>query len=238
MTGRDEFSPAWSPNGKLIAYRRNPPRGDESEHHGRGRERRQAAQPDQQPRRRRLVSGLSSDGRSIAFFSMRAGGRDIWVMRQDGSRKRRLTRDGSLNEYPTWSPNGRTIVFQSTRDGEFELYAMASDGRRQRNLTRHPSEDKWAAWSPDGKWIAFMSMRDGSEDVFVMRPDGTRVRNVTRTPRLQESHPSWSPDAELTYSRHGDSGPIELWSIRVGVGDARRLDTAAEPVFAYDWAPT
>ena len=113
----------------------------------------------------------SPDGRSIAFFSMRAGGRDIWVMRQT-ARERRLTRDGSLNEYPTWSPNGRTIVFQSTRDGEFELYAMASDGRRQRNLTRHPSEDKWAAWSPDGKWIAFMSMRDGSEDVFViLRPE-------------------------------------------------------------------
>ena len=31
VAGRDEFSPAWSPNGKLIAYRRNPPRGNESD---------------------------------------------------------------------------------------------------------------------------------------------------------------------------------------------------------------
>ena len=238
VAGRDEFSPAWSPNGKLIAYRRNPPRGDESDimvvAASGGRPRNLTNSPgvaDWSP-------AWSPDGRSIAFFSMRAGGRDIWVMRQDGGQKRRLTRDGSLNEYPTWSPKGRTIAFQSTRDGEFEIYAMASDGRRQRNLTRHPSEDKWAAWSPDGNWIAFVSTRAGSEDVFLMRPDGTRVRNVTRTPRLQESHPSWSPSGELTFSRHGDSGPIELWSIRMGVGDARRLDTAAEPSRRRRPAPT
>ena len=78
----------------------------------------------------------SPDGRSIAFFSMRAGGRDIWVMRPDGSDRRRLTSDGSLNEYPSWSPNGRSIVFQSTRQGKFDIYAMWSDGRRQRNLSR------------------------------------------------------------------------------------------------------
>ena len=70
----------------------------------------------------------SPDGRSIAFFSMRAGGRDIWVMRPDGSNRRRLTSDGSLNEYPSWSPNGRSIVFQSTRQGEFDIYAMWSGG--------------------------------------------------------------------------------------------------------------
>ena len=82
------------------------------------------------------VADWSPDGRSIAFFSMRAGGRDIWVMTPDGSDRRRLTSDGSLNEYPSWSPNGRSIVFQSTRQGEFDIYAMWSDGRRQRNLSR------------------------------------------------------------------------------------------------------
>ena len=58
-------------------------------------------------------------------------------MKSDGTGKRRLTRDGSLNEYPTWSPDGRTIAYQSARQGEFEIYAMTSDGRRQRNLSRH-----------------------------------------------------------------------------------------------------
>lgn len=235
--GRDDFGPAWSPNGRLIAYRANPPRGDESEimvvASGGGTPSNLTKSPgvaDWSP-------AWSPDGRTIAFFSMRAGGRDLWLMKPDGMGKRQLTKDGTLNEYPTWSPDGRTIAYQSARRGEFEIYSVTSDGRRQRNLSRHPARDQWADWSPDGAWIAFMSTRDGSDDVFVMRPDGSGVRNLTRTPRLQESHPAWRPNGELTFSRHGESGPIELWRIGVDGRGARRLSTTVEPVFVFDWAP-
>jgi Tol biopolymer transport system component len=83
-----------------------------------------------------------------------------------------------------------------------------------------------------------MSDRDGSEDVFVMRADGSRVRNVTETPTLDESHPTWMPDGRLSFTRHGETGPIELWSVGVDGSGARRLSTTAEPVFVYDWAAT
>jgi TolB protein len=236
VDGRDDFAPAWSPNGKEIAYRLNPPRSDESDIMV-------VAARGGAPRNLTRSPGVadwspawSPDGRSIAFFSTRGGGRDLWVMRRDGTGKRRLTRDGSLNEYPSWSPDGRTIAFQSARDGEFEIYAMTSQGGRQRNLTRHPARDQWAAWSPDGRWIAFMSRRDGSDDVFVMRPDGSGVANLTRTPNLEESHPTWAPNGELTFTRHGETGPVELWSTTATGSNARRIDTRLEPVFVYDWS--
>ena len=82
-----------------------------------------------------------------------------------------------------------------------------------------------------------MSRRDGSDDVFVIRPDGTGARNVTRTPALEETHPAWSPTGELTFIRHGETGPISLWAVQPDGGKARRLRTVAEPVFAFDWAP-
>ena len=81
-----------------------------------------------------------------------------------------------------------------------------------------------------------MSRRDGSDDVFVMRADGTGVRNVTRTTDREESHPAWTPTGELTFSRHGASGPIELWSVKLDGSGQLRLETSAEPVFVYDWA--
>ena len=81
-----------------------------------------------------------------------------------------------------------------------------------------------------------MSDRDGSEDIFVVRPDGTDVRNLTAGSDLQESHPAWLPNGTLTFSRHGESGPITLWTVSLDGGDETRIDTSAEPVFVYDWA--
>jgi Tol biopolymer transport system component len=80
-----------------------------------------------------------------------------------------------------------------------------------------------------------MSDREGGEDVFVVRPDGTDVRNLTATPDLLESHPAWLPDGTLTFSRHGESGPISLWAVTLDGLSETRIHTGSQPVFAYSW---
>jgi Tol biopolymer transport system component len=234
---RDEFSPSWSPGGRLIAYRVNPPRGDEGDiwvMRADGTHKRNLTRS---PLTADWSPSWSPDGELIAYFSMAGGGSDVWLMRADGTKKRNVTRNGLLNEYPTWSPTGRSFAFNSHRDGQFEIYRAGVDGSGQRNLTRNTAQDQWPAWSPDGGLIAFMSDRDGSEDVFVMRPDGSGVRNLTRT-ALEESHPAWLPGGRLSFTRHGETGPIELWALDVARGEAQRLATEAEPIFVFDWRPT
>ena len=157
-------------------------------------------------------------------------------MDADGRNRRNVTRDGSLNEYPTWSPDGRRLAFNSHRDGQFEIYVAGVDGSRPRNLTRNPGKDQWPAWSPDGSSIAFMSERAGSDDVFVMRADGSAVRNLTHTRALDESHPVWMPDGRLSFLRHAETGPIDVIAVDLKTGSSRRLPTTAQPVFTFDWA--
>jgi Tol biopolymer transport system component len=229
----DEHSPSWSPDGRRLAYRVNPPRSDSGDiwvMRADGSRKRNLTRT---PRVAEWSPAWSPDGSLVAYFS--DVGQDVWVMRPDGSGRRDVTRRPGLDEYPSWSPDGRRLTFNSHRDGQFEVYVTRLDGSRQRNLTRNAAHDKWPAWSPDGRWIAFASDRDGSDDVFVMRPDGSGVRNLTRTPDFDESHPAWLPDGRLTFTGHGQTGPIEVWAVRVG-DEAESLGVPVEPVFVFDWA--
>jgi Tol biopolymer transport system component len=231
---RDEFSPSWSPDGRRVAYRVNPPRDDTGDIWVMRSDGTRKANLTRTPNAAEWSPAWSPDGRLIAYFSSVDGG-DVWVVRPDGRGRRNVTREGTLNEYPSWSPDGRQLAFNSHRDGQFEIYRARLDGSRQANLTRHPAKDQWPAWSPDGSWIAFMSEREGNPDVFVMRVDGSSPRNVTRTPGLEESHPVWLPDGRLSFTRHGTTGPIELWATRLDGVAAVRLEVGVEPVFVYDW---
>jgi Tol biopolymer transport system component len=64
---------------------------------------------------------------------------DIFAMRADGSARRRLTDDPSIDANAAWSPDGREIVFRSDRspDGT-ELWKMNADGSGEVELTFDP----------------------------------------------------------------------------------------------------
>ncbi|HKC52457.1 MAG TPA: hypothetical protein VKF60_16825, partial [Myxococcota bacterium] len=43
--------------------------------------------------------------------------KEIWLMNADGSSKRRLTNNGSINLFPSWSPDAKTLVYTSFKGG-------------------------------------------------------------------------------------------------------------------------
>jgi Tol biopolymer transport system component len=93
----DYDSPAWSPDGRRIAF----------EHGGDiyvlnpdgGGQRRLTRNPSYND-----SPTWSPDGRRIAFSSTRSGNGDVYVMNADGSGQRRLTRNPREDNDPAWSP--------------------------------------------------------------------------------------------------------------------------------------
>jgi serine/threonine protein kinase/Tol biopolymer transport system component len=55
----------------------------------------------------------SPDGKEIAFYSTRAGTRDIWVMQADGTGLVRVTDLPSSEYHPRWSPDGKRLTYYS-----------------------------------------------------------------------------------------------------------------------------
>src|SRR5512141_2365965 len=135
----------------------------------------------------------SPDGTRIAFSSELDGNFEIYVMNADGSNLVRLTNDPRVDWQPTWSPDGTRIAFAAYRDGNGEIYVMNADGSNPVRLTNDPAEDQQPAWSPDGTRIAFRTFRDGNDEIYVMHGDGSNPINVTNDP-TGDREPTWSPD--------------------------------------------
>lgn len=182
--------PAWSPDGKKIAFH-----GDldgnfdiwvvNRDGSGLVNLTRHAAE-DRFP-------AWSPDGTQIAFASTRSGDYDVWVMGADGSNPVNLTRHPARDRYPIWSPEGQWLTFNTDRDGNQEIYQMKADGSRPTNISRTPKyHEGLADWSSDGQKLVLYSEQKRNKDIFVVDLKSGEWRNLTNHPASDE-YCAWWP---------------------------------------------
>ena len=178
-SGSAEREPAWSPDGKWIAYT--------STRHG--NQELYIARPDGKDEKR-LTSdpatdahpAWSPDSKHIAFASDRWGDLEIAMLEVESGKVTRLTTSRGLDDYPAWSPDGKRIAFTSNRERNLEVYVMDADGKNVRQLTKAPGcYNGGPFFSPDGTKVIFRSDRKKKDhlQLFVINVDGTGERALT-----------------------------------------------------------
>ena len=132
---------------------------------------------------------------------------EIVTAKHDGSDRRRLTSNHTIEINPVWSPDGTSIVFGSRR---LIVSVMAADGSDLRSVV-NPIDVVWSSFkgppvlSPDGSRIAFLVKKTGvGRFTYVVGADGTGLTRLEDETGL----PAWSPDGRrIAFAKRGDDSP-------------------------------
>jgi len=152
------MSPAWSPDGKNIAYV--------------SFENKQAAIYIQNiaTGKRTLITQFpgingapawSPDGEQLALVLSKTGYPKIYLLNLQTKKLQQITHGYSMDTEPSWSPDGKSIIFTSDRGGSPQIYQLDLQSKNIQRLTFQGGYNARASFTPDGKNIVMLN-RDNS----------------------------------------------------------------------------
>lgn len=188
------MSPAWSPDGRKLAYV-----SFEDKRAG-------IYIQDVQSGKRHLLSAFpgingapawSPDGRKLAVVLSKSGSPNIYVMDIASKSLTPVTKDFYINTEPTWSKDGKRLLFTSNRSGGPQIYAARlADGHIER-ISFDGGYNARPSFAFDGKHVAIIHKVSGIYKIALLNLDSGTTHVLTTAHHGDSASPSVAPNGSM-----------------------------------------
>ncbi|NUZ05308.1 Tol-Pal system protein TolB [Schlegelella sp. ID0723] len=228
------ISPAWSPNGRELAYV--------------SFEKQKAVvyTQDVGSGARRAIADFkgsnsapawSPDGQNLAVTLSREGGSQIYLISRNGGTPRRVTNSQAIDTEPVFSPDGASIYFVSDRGGSPQIYRTPVSGGAVERVTFSGSYNISPAISPDGRTLAYISRSGNAFRLCTLDLSAGGAQPNVLTDTSDDESPSFAPNGRLiVYATRAGGRDVLMTTTLDGKIKARLTSSNAdvrEPV----WGP-
>ena len=226
------ISPAWSPDGRRLAYVSFENKKPVVYVHSLLDGKRNVAA---NFKGSNSAPAWSPDGSRLAVSLSRDGGSQIYLVNPDGSNVRRLTQSSGIDTEPVFSPDGLTLYFTSDRGGSPQIYRMPANGGEAQRVTFEGNYNVSPRISPDGKMLAYIARNGGKFQVATLDLATRQMQILTDSDK--DESPSFAPNGRMILLATVVGGRGVLSAVSADGRVKQRLSVSAGDVREPAWGP-
>ncbi|MBL7994343.1 PD40 domain-containing protein [bacterium] len=227
----DEFSPAWSSDGKWIFFVKH------DGHYKMGKVNAQnfsevivlyedsllIDRPNPHPTENKIYFQRNEKNQA-----------DICYVDSDGKNFTPFIQSAFDEKHPSISPNGKWMAYVSNATGYYEVYVTPTDGYHPIAVTHSSQDHFFPSWSSDGKNILYESRPNW--DIKIIDAE-TQKDSVLVADIANDESPVFTPDGQCVIFNSDRLGKQTIFSLNLKDGKQTQLTNAKQNDFDPDISP-